>query len=159
VSIEHQAVSPTLTGIDDINFLFTANKGMKPAPLKNVASGGEFSRLMLCIKYILASKVALPTIIFDEIDTGVSGEVAIRVGNMMQDMANAHQLMAITHLPQIAAKGDKHYFVYKDNSSERTISMIKQLDSEERVNEIAQMIGGINPSEIAYLNARELINN
>lgn len=159
VTIERKETAPTVTGIDDINFLFTANKGMKPAALRNVASGGEFSRLMLCIKYILASKVSLPTIIFDEIDTGVSGEVAIRVGNMMQDMAKGHQLMAITHLPQIAAKGTKHYFVYKDDSSDKTISMIKQLDSEERVNEIAQMIGGINPSEIAYLNARELMGN
>ncbi|MGB0523570.1 MAG: DNA repair protein RecN [Flammeovirgaceae bacterium] len=158
VSIDRSVLEPSPTGIDDINFLFTANKGMAPAPLKSVASGGEFSRLMLCIKYILASKVSLPTIIFDEIDTGVSGEVAIRVGNMMKEMAHGHQLITITHLPQIAAKGEKHYYVYKDDSSDRTVSHIKQLDTEERVNEIAQMIGGINPSEIAYLNARELMN-
>lgn len=157
ISIECQQAAPNATGIDDINFLFTANKGMAPSSLKSVASGGEFSRLMLCIKYILATKVSLPTIIFDEIDTGVSGEVAIRVGNMMEEMATKHQLITITHLPQIAAKGDKHYFVYKDDSSEKTVSLIRQLDKEERVNEIAQMIGGVNPSEIAYLNARELM--
>jgi DNA repair protein RecN (Recombination protein N) len=157
VTINHATANLTSVGLDDINFLFSANKGMAPAPLKNAASGGEFSRLMLCIKYVLASKISLPTIIFDEIDTGVSGEVAIRVGNMLQDMAKGHQLMAITHLPQIAAKGKKHYFVFKDDSSEKTISLIKELTPDERIYEIAQMIGGHNPTETAYENARELI--
>ena len=157
VSISHQEIAPSPTGADDIQLLFSANKGIKPAPLKNVASGGEFSRLMLCIKYVLASKVALPTIIFDEIDTGVSGEVAIRVGKMLQKMAKKHQLMAITHLPQIAAKGQKHYYVFKDNTHEKTMSLIKELTEEERISEIAQMIGGNNPTATAYQSAKELM--
>lgn len=157
VSLTWEAALPTSSGIDDIALLFSANKGIAPGPLKNAASGGEFSRLMLCIKYVLASKISMPTIIFDEIDTGVSGEVALRVGRMMEEMAKGHQLMAITHLPQIASKGDTHYFVYKDHSAEKSISRIRKLSEEDRVAEIAQMIGGMNPSEVAYQNARELI--
>ncbi|MBC8152326.1 MAG: DNA repair protein RecN, partial [Bacteroidetes bacterium] len=148
---------PTPTGIDTVSFLFSANKGVKPQQLKNVASGGEFSRLMMAIKYILASKRSLPTIIFDEIDTGVSGEIAIKMGNMMRTMANNHQIIAITHLPQIAAQGSAHYFVYKDNSSEKTVSRIKKLTFDERVGEIAQMIGGASPSPSAVKNAREIL--
>jgi len=122
-----------------------------------VASGGEFSRLMLAIKYILANKRALPTIIFDEIDTGISGEVSIKVGNMMREMGKNHQIIAITHLHQIAAKGSEHYFVYKDNSAEKTVSRIRKLTTDERIMEIAQMIGGQNPSNAVVENARELI--
>ncbi len=156
-SMSWEAGLPTPQGVDEISLLFSANKGIAPAPLKNVASGGEFSRLMLCIKYVLASKIAMPTIIFDEIDTGVSGEVALRVGNMMEQMAKGHQLMAITHLPQIASKGDSHYFVYKDHSSEKTISKIRRLKKKERIEEIAQMIGGANPTKTAYNSAKELM--
>ncbi|WP_317170132.1 DNA repair protein RecN [Rhodocytophaga rosea] len=105
VKISHTLVKPTSDGIDEIHFLFSANKGIKPQELKNVASGGEFSRLMLCVKYVLASKTSLPTIIFDEIDTGISGEIAIKVGRMMEDMAHNHQVIVITHLHQIASKG------------------------------------------------------
>ncbi|GAA4404449.1 DNA repair protein RecN [Nibrella viscosa] len=148
---------PTPTGIDTVNFLFSANKGIKPQQLKNVASGGEFSRLMMAIKYILASKRSLPTIVFDEIDTGVSGEIAIKMGQMMRDMAHSHQIIAITHLHQIAAQGAAHYFVYKDNSAAKTVSRIKKLNFEERVAEIAQMIGGKNPSASSINNAREIL--
>lgn len=148
---------PTPTGIDTISFLFSANKGIAPQQLKNVASGGEFSRLMLAIKYILANKRSLPTIVFDEIDTGVSGEIAIKVGSMMRDMARNHQLIAITHLHQIAAQGDTHYYVYKDHSSDKTVSRIKKLNTEERVLEIAQMIGGARPSKAIVDNAREIL--
>jgi DNA repair protein RecN (Recombination protein N) len=158
LKIEHQEVPPNPTGIDVINFLFSANKGIKPQPLKNVASGGEFSRLMLAIKYILANKRALPTIIFDEIDTGISGEVSIKVGNMMREMSRTHQIIAITHLHQIAAQGSAHYFVYKDNSSAKTVSRIRRLNNEERVTEIAQMIGGQNPSKAVLENAREILS-
>jgi DNA repair protein RecN (Recombination protein N) len=158
LKIEHQEVPPNPTGIDIINFLFSANKGIKPQPLKNVASGGEFSRLMLAIKYILANKRALPTIIFDEIDTGISGEVSIKVGNMMREMSRTHQIIAITHLHQIAAQGSAHYFVYKDNSSAKTVSRIRRLNNEERVTEIAQMIGGQNPSKAVLENAREILS-
>ncbi|MCY7351784.1 MAG: DNA repair protein RecN [Cytophagaceae bacterium] len=148
---------PTPTGIDTVNCLFSANKGIKPQRLKNVASGGEFSRLMLTIKYLLADKRSLPTIVFDEIDTGVSGEIAIKMGNMMKEMAHGHQIIAITHLHQIAAQGDAHYFVYKDNSADRTVSRIKKLTTEERVMEIAHMIGGANPPKGVVENARELL--
>lgn len=149
---------PTATGIDTVNFLFSANKGVKPKQLKNVASGGEFSRMMLAIKYLLADKRSLPTIVFDEIDTGVSGEIAIKVGNMMKEMAHGHQIIAITHLHQIAAQGDAHYFVYKDHSADRTVSRIKKLTTEERVMEIAHMIGGANPPRGVVENARELLS-
>jgi DNA repair protein RecN (Recombination protein N) len=158
ILIQHQAIEPLADGTDNIDFLFTANKGIKPQPLKNVASGGEFSRLMMVIKYILASKRKLPTIVFDEIDTGVSGEIAIKMGNMMLDMARSHQIIAISHLPQIASQGTAHYFVYKDNSTAKTMSRIKRLSYEERVVEIAQMIGGKKPSEAIMQEVRELLN-
>jgi DNA repair protein RecN (Recombination protein N) len=148
---------PANGGIDEINFLFSANKGIKPQSLKTAASGGEFSRLMFCIKYILADKTALPTIVFDEIDTGISGEIALKMVNMMKQMAHNHQVIAISHLPQIAAKGDTHYFVYKDNSASKTISKIRMLSEEERIIEIAKMIGGENPSAVAYESAKELM--
>ena len=157
LKIEHELIKPSATGINVVNLLFSANKGIKPQPLKNVASGGEFSRLMLAIKYILANKRALPTIVFDEIDTGISGEVAIKVGNMMREMGKGHQIIAITHLHQIAAQGTAHYFVYKDHSSERTVSRMKELSKEERIREIAQMIGGQNPSAAILANASEML--
>lgn len=158
LKIDSEIIKPSPTGINVINLLLSANKGIKPQPIKNVASGGEFSRLMLAIKYILASKRALPTIIFDEIDTGISGEVSIKVGNMMREMSRNHQLIAITHLHQIAAQGSAHYFVYKDNSSDKTVSRIKKLTNDERVMEIAQMIGGQNPSKAVIENAQEILS-
>lgn len=157
LKIHAETGKPTPTGVDTISFLFSANKGVKPQQLKNVASGGEFSRLMMAIKYILASKRSLPTIVFDEIDAGVSGEIAIKMGNMMRDMAHSHQIIAITHLHQIAGQGTAHYFVYKDHSATKTVSRIKRLTLDERVNEIAQMIGGKNPSPSALKNAREIL--
>jgi DNA repair protein RecN (Recombination protein N) len=157
MKINQEKEEPSSNGMDRITFLFSANKGVAPQELKNVASGGEFSRLMLCIKYILANKTALPTIIFDEIDTGISGEIAIKVGKMMKQMAKSHQVVAISHLPQIAAQGSAHYFVYKDDSSTRAVSRIKKLSSEERIKEIAQMIGGEKPSDSAIKNAKELL--
>lgn len=157
VTIEIQEMDSS--GRDAAQFLFSANKGVAPQDIRQVASGGEFSRLMFCLKYILADKTALPTIIFDEIDTGVSGEIAKKMVAMMKEMAQAHQVIAISHLPQFAAKGDQHYFVYKDNSSDRTISKIKALDEDQRVFEIAKMIDGDNPSTSAVQSARELILN
>jgi DNA repair protein RecN (Recombination protein N) len=157
VKINQEKEEPSPNGMDQVSFLFSANKGVSPQELKNVASGGEFSRLMLCIKYILANKTSLPTIIFDEIDTGISGEIAIKVGKMMKQMAKSHQVIAISHLPQMAAQGSAHYFVYKDDSSSRAVSRIKKLSSEERIKEIAQMIGGEKPSESAIKNAKELL--
>ncbi len=157
LSIQLTDIEPQASGANQIAFLFSANKGVKPDTLKNVASGGEFSRLMLCIKYILAGKTSLPTIIFDEIDTGISGEIAIKVSRMMKEMAKRHQLVVISHLPQTAANGDCHYFVYKDDTSERSVSKIKRLNEQERLHEIAQMIGGANPSQTAMQSAKELL--
>lgn len=158
IVIQHSDVAPSATGTDDISILFSANKGAQPQTLAKAASGGEFSRLMLSIKYMLADKAALPTIVFDEIDTGISGEVAVKVGKMMQQMAQKHQIIAISHLPQIAAQGNAHYFVYKEDREDRTISRVKQLSDEERVNEIAHMIAGANPSANAYQSAKELLS-
>jgi DNA repair protein RecN (Recombination protein N) len=157
VVVEHKVSAPAATGIDVVNILFSANKGAAPQTLSKAASGGEFSRLMLCVKYLLADKTALPTIIFDEIDTGISGEIAVKVGKMMQQMSQKHQLICISHLPQMAAQGDTHYFVYKEDRAERTVSRIRQLSHDERVVEIAQMIAGANPSENAYQSAKELL--
>ncbi len=152
-----EQTQPETEGCDHIAFLFTANKGIAPQALKNAASGGEFSRLMLCIKYILAGRTALPSIIFDEIDTGISGEVAIKVSRLLSEMAKNHQLVVISHLPQTAANGNCHYFVYKDNQSARSVSRIKKLGETERINEIAEMIGGKNPSPKAFESAKELL--
>lgn len=158
IKINNEQTDLNATGIDDINILFSANKGIAPKELSKVASGGEYSRLMFCVKYILADKISLPTIIFDEIDTGVSGEVALKLGEMMKTMAQNHQVIAISHLPQIAAKGDSHYFVFKDNTSDKSISKIKELNEDSRIEEIAKMIGGEKPSDVAFENAKELIN-
>ena len=148
---------PSPKGLDRVEMLFSANKGVKPQELKDVASGGEFSRLIFAVKYLIADKTALPTIIFDEIDTGVSGEVALQMIQMMKSMAQNHQVISISHLPQFAAGGNAHYFVYKDNSSERSVSRIKALKKEERVEAIAQMIGGQNPGNSAFESAKELL--
>ncbi|NVO30543.1 DNA repair protein RecN [Hymenobacter lapidiphilus] len=157
IVVGHEAGAPAVSGIDVVSILFTANKGAEPQTLSKAASGGEFSRLMLCIKYMLADKTALPTIVFDEIDTGISGEIALKVGRMMQQMAKKHQLIAISHLPQMAAAGDAHYFVYKEDRADRTVSRIRQLSQEERIHEIAQMISGANPTIHATQSARELL--
>lgn len=158
IEVSHQLVAPTETGMDKIVILFSANAGVAPDELKNVASGGEFSRLMFCIKYILAGKTSLPTIIFDEIDTGISGEIALKLVKMMKEMASRHQVVAITHLPQIAASGDEHYFVYKEEIQGKSVSSIRRLQSEEREKEIAKMIGGDHPTEAALESAKELLN-
>lgn len=158
IDIHHEVISPGENGMDKITLLFSANVGISPNELKNVASGGEFSRLMFSIKYMLAGKTSLPTIIFDEIDTGVSGEIAMNMVTMMKKMASRHQVVVITHLPQIAASGDEHYFVYKENENGRSISNIRRLRHQEREEEIAKMIGGEHPSMVALENARELLN-
>ena len=155
--IEASNVEISAAGMDHIDILFSANKGVTPRPLAQVASGGEFSRVMFCIKYVMAAKTSMPTLVLDEIDNGISGEVAIKLGNLMKGMSKNHQIISISHLPQIAAKGDAHYFVYKDNSSAKTISTIKRLDEHERVEEIAKMIGGSKPSKVALENAQELL--
>lgn len=153
-----QQLNLGLNGIDDICFLFTANKGSDFKELHKTASGGELSRLMLCLKALLAERTALPTIIFDEIDTGVSGDVADKIGNILCDMGKSMQVIAITHLPQMASKGNTHLFVYKSDVDERTTSNIKSLSQEERINEIAKMLSTGVPTDIALKNAKELLN-
>ena len=147
----------TINGIDKIQFLFSANKGQSVAPMSKSASGGELSRIMLCVKSLIAKHTALPTIIFDEIDTGISGEVAAKVGGIMEKLAKNLQVIAITHLPQIASKGDAHYWVFKEEQDEITRTNIKKLSSSERELEIAKMLSGQNPGEFAFQNARELL--
>jgi DNA repair protein RecN (Recombination protein N) len=155
--VQHQTEAAGPTGIDKVDFNFSANKGIAAMPMAAVASGGEFSRLMFSIKYVLAEKTALPTLIFDEIDNGVSGDIAIKLGRMMKDMSARHQVISISHLPQIAAKASAHYFVYKDSSDSKTVSRIRLLKENERVEEIAKMIAGDQPSAAALKNAKELI--
>ncbi|MDF0694314.1 DNA repair protein RecN [Aquirufa ecclesiirivi] len=154
-----QPTKLTKTGQDKIQLLFSANKGLAPKPFKQIASGGELSRLMLSIKHLLAQKRALPTLILDEIDTGVSGEIAIKMGQMLTQMSQKHQLIAITHLPQIALTGQTHWFVYKNHEGEKTVSSIKTLVGEERIDEIAKMIGGQTGYVDLKENVRKLMKN
>jgi len=149
----------TKNGLDTVSFLFSANKGSDFKELNKVASGGELSRLMLSIKSLIAQLTALPTIIFDEIDTGVSGDVADKVGTIMNQMAKAMQVITITHLPQIASKGQSHLFVYKEDKNNKTYSNIKKLTAEERVQEIAKMLSTGTPTAAAISNAKELLKS
>ena len=145
-------------GKDELQFLFSANKGTDFGLLKKVASGGEMSRIMLAVKAILAQYSKLPTLIFDEIDTGVSGEIAIRMGEIMKEMSATMQIFAITHLPQIAAKGDSHFKVFKSTVDDDTQSELKLLSQDERVIEIAQMLSGAVVSDSALNHAKALLN-
>ncbi len=147
------------SGIDKIEFLFDANKSNRFEPLRKVASGGELSRLMLCIKSLVAKKLQLPTLIFDEIDTGISGEAAKQVGNIMKELSGSHQLISITHQPQIAAKADAHYFVYKAIEKDKIVTSIRLLNTDERITTIAQMLSGEKPTAAALQNAREMVGN
>jgi len=146
-------------GIDELEYLFSANPGSELKSLRKVASGGELSRLMLCIKSLLANSVALPTLIFDEIDTGISGAVAMKVGEILQEMGKHHQLICITHLPQIAAKGSTHFHIYKEVKAGQTNTRVRKLDEQDRLDEIAGMLGGDKDAKGAQANARELLAN
>ncbi len=148
---------PSADGMDEVCFLFSANKNEALKPVAQTASGGEISRLMLCIKAMIAGFAALPAIIFDEIDTGVSGEIADKMADIMQDLGQKMQVITITHLPQIAAKGRAHYFVYKEDTAERTLTRIRPLTTEERVNEVARMLSGASLTDAAVANARALL--
>ncbi|MEP7108422.1 MAG: DNA repair protein RecN [Ferruginibacter sp.] len=146
-----------INGCDTIEFLFDANKSSRFETLSRVASGGELSRIMLCIKSLVAQKLQLPTLIFDEIDTGISGEAAKQVGLIMKDLSLSHQLISITHQPQIAAKANAHYFVYKAILGERMATSIRLLNNDERITAIAQMLSGERPTAAALANAREMV--
>lgn len=147
-----------MTGADSIRFLFAFNKNQPLMPVGGTASGGEISRLMLSIKAIIADKMQLPSIIFDEVDTGVSGDVANRMGAMMQSIAANIQVMAITHLPQVAAKGNAHFKVYKQDDEHSTHTRIRRLSTDERIDELAVMLSGSTVNDAARANAKSLLN-
>ncbi len=156
VQIDEAALSPN--GCDVIEFLFDANKSNRFEPIRKVASGGELSRLMLCIKSLVAESIDLPTLIFDEIDTGISGEAARQVGIIMKQLANKRQVICITHQPQIAGKADAHFFVYKQAGANTITTQIRQLSQQERIVNIAQMLSGEKPTAAALENAREMVS-
>jgi DNA repair protein RecN (Recombination protein N) len=150
-----EALSPT--GTDEVNFLFAANPGSRTQLIKDVASGGELSRLTLATKSLVAKAIPLPTLIFDEIDAGAGGDVSLRMGNILRQLADQHQVILITHSPQVASKADAHYFVYKKVESNNTFTKVKLLNDDERVRSIAVMLSQNPPSEAALANARELM--
>ena len=145
------------SGTDQVNFMFSANKNADLQEISKVASGGEISRFMLSVKAMISASVALPTIIFDEIDTGVSGDIADKMGSIMKSMAANMQVISITHLPQVAAKGNQHYFVFKSDDEDSTSTQIKHLNKQERIGEIAKMLSGANITAAALENAKQLI--
>ncbi|HOZ29875.1 MAG TPA: DNA repair protein RecN [Bacteroidales bacterium] len=153
------STEPEIQGYDNLTFLFSANKSVPPAAIEKIASGGEFSRLMLTLKSVIAEAAAIPTIIFDEIDTGVSGEIASKMAKIMKNLADGFQVISITHLPQIAAMGTNHYKVYKHTDKNRSYTNINLLSKDERLNEIASMISGEELSVQAIENAKILLKN
>ncbi len=159
LKVDIQTIDPCPSGIDSIEFLFDANKSGKFQPVRKVASGGELSRLMLCIKSLVAQSIDLPTLIFDEIDTGVSGEAARQVGLIMKELAAKRQVICITHQPQIAGKADAHFFVYKEIIKDTVKTNIRQLNTEERITTIAKMLSGEKPTAAAMENAKEMMMN
>lgn len=157
--IEFSETSPATTGTDAVEFKFAFNKNQKLMPVKDTASGGEISRLMLCVKAVIARSVDLPTLIFDEIDTGVSGEMASKIGALMHDMSQRLQVIAITHLPQVASYADAHLLVTKSDTESSTLTTLMPLDEHQHVQEIARMLSGGTISQAAIENARQLIND
>ncbi len=149
----------TITGIDKVQFMFNANLGIEPGEISKIASGGELSRLMLAIKSLINKEQMMPTVVFDEIDSGVSGEIAGKVGSIIKKMAHKHQVISITHLPQIASKADHHYKVYKLTESNSTITTISKLSDEGRVEELAKILSNENVTETALNVARELMGD
>ena len=149
--------APTLHGLDHVTFLFSANKEIEPEPVAEIASGGEISRLMLAIKALIADRRSLPTIIFDEIDTGVSGETAERIATILRRMGESMQVLAVTHLPQIAAAGEDHFYIYKEHGEASTRSYIRHLTAEERIDEIARMQSGSKLTDVTRAAAKALL--
>src|SRR5690554_789377 len=158
LKVLHEALPDfTADGTDAVSILFSANTDSAPAEISKIASGGEMSRLMLAVKNLLRTSKALPTVVFDEIDSGISGEIALRMGNILKEFAATTQIINITHLPQIAAKGDAHFRVYKYEEAGKTYSSVKQLNDEERVEELAKMVGGENLTDTTLKTAAELL--
>ncbi|MEJ7913325.1 MAG: DNA repair protein RecN, partial [Chitinophagaceae bacterium] len=159
LKVEMQPASLNPTGSDRIEFLFDANRSGHFQPLRKVASGGELSRLMLCIKSLVARSMNMPTLIFDEIDTGISGEAAKQVGAIMKELSASRQVISITHQPQIAGKADAHFFVYKTVTGNTISTSVRQLSTDERIVAIAKMLSGEKPTAAALENAREMVMN
>lgn len=159
IKAEINEIPLSVQGNSEVIFLFDANKSGRFEPLQKVASGGELSRVMLSIKYLVAKKLQLPTLIFDEIDSGISGEAARQVGIIMKELAIAHQLISITHQPQIAAKANNHYYVFKDIINNKVATSVRLLNQDERITAIAQMLSGEKPTAAALQNAREMVSN
>ena len=157
--VEFHATDLTPSGIDAVEFMMSFNKNQRPMPVKDTASGGEISRVMLCIKTITARHMRLPSIIFDEVDTGVSGDVAGMIGEMMADIASTIQVIAITHLPQVAANGDHHLRVFKTDNEVETLTRVEHLDEQEHITEVARMLSGKDLNQAAIENAKSLINH
>jgi DNA repair protein RecN (Recombination protein N) len=155
---KEQLTNYSATGTDKITFLFAANKGSETREIQKVASGGELSRLMLALKSLVLNRSLLPTILFDEIDSGVSGDIAGKVGTIMRNMSAQIQVIAITHLPQIAGKADSHLLAYKQDGGISTISSLRALSSEDRIDEIARMLSDEIITDSARITARELLN-
>src|SRR6185503_5395672 len=159
LKVEIKPVELNVFGSDSVEFLFDANRSGQFQPVRKVASGGELSRLMLCIKSLVAESIDLPTLIFDEIDTGISGEAARQVGVIMKGLAAKRQVICITHQPQIAGKADAHFFVYKEIVKDAVKTNIRQLNMEERIIAIAKMLSGEKPTAAAMENAKEMVRN
>jgi DNA repair protein RecN (Recombination protein N) len=157
LDIQLQYQEATKDGISDVQFLFTANKGSMPQPIEMVASGGEISRFMLAIKAALSLKKQMPVLILDEIDQGVSGEVANKIGSLLQSVSHQMQIISITHLPQVASKANHHFKVLKDHSGDKTTTMVQALSPKDRIQEIAEMLSGKTPTPSAIANAKELL--
>ena len=159
LKVDIKKMALNATGFDEVTFLFDANKKDQLQPLRKVASGGELSRLMLCIKSLVAQSINLPTLIFDEIDTGISGEAAKQVGIIMKELSHSRQVICITHQPQIAGKADAHFFVFKNVVNDNVSTAVKQLTTDERIVAIAKMLSGERPTAAAIENAREMVMN
>lgn len=159
IEIENKKYKPHAYGIDSVIFLLSTNIGIQPGPIHKIASGGEIARVMLALKASLADKMQLPTLIFDEIDSGVSGEVALKVGKLLEKIAKHHQILSITHLAQVASRGNTHFFVYKEQNNKQPITKVKKLNPEERIAEIAKLIAGSQVTESARQNAVDLLNS
>jgi DNA repair protein RecN (Recombination protein N) len=158
--VDHQLRDTLITtGADQIQFLFSANKNGTPDEISRIASGGEISRVMLALKTLVSGSRMLPTIIFDEIDAGISGEIALQMASILKKLSAGMQVINITHLPQIAGRGDHHYKVYKYEDETATMTSIRKLDEMERVEELAIMLGGANPTDTVRRTARELMQS
>lgn len=159
IKINDKTYKPHAYGIDSVLFLLSTNIGIQPGPIHKIASGGEIARVMLALKASLADKMQLPTLIFDEIDSGVSGEVALKVGKLLEKIAKHHQIISITHLAQVASRGNTHFFVYKEQNNEQPVTKVKKLNPQERIDEIAKLIAGSQITESARQNAVDLLNS